>query len=208
MSHVPANAFKQALTEGRAGESLIAGWLQRKGCNILPAYEIEQPQFKGPRVFSAERNLVAPDWLAFGYPKVDEKPRVGNLPQREKRKAYAFWCEAKSKAAFTWHRLSGTYQDGVDRCYWLDYLELRRRMCWPLWLFFLHAPGGLAKDNPAGMMPPSGLFGGEVRRLAGCIHHESDRWGKGGMVYWRCDDLMAAGKPLATYEEVCTEAEA
>lgn len=193
MSSTSPKSFDRRLQEGKAGESLIARWLQRRGYSVLPAYEIEQPQFKGPRIFSAQRNLVAPDWLAFGCPKGE---------------ARAFWCEAKSKAAFTWHRLSQTYQDGIDKCHWLDYLELRRRMPWPLWLLFLHAPGGLAKDNPPGKVPPSGLFGGEIRRLAGCIHHQSDRWGSGGMVYWRCEDLTAAGKPLATYGEVCTEAEA
>jgi len=192
LSHVPeidSATFEGRLATGRAGESLIAGWLKRKGYNVLPAYEIAEPQFKGPRIFSAERDLVAPDLLAF----------------RQKR---VRWVEAKSKAAFTWHRLSGTYQDGIDKRHWLDYLELRRRVPWDLWLLFLHAPGGLAKDNPEGMVPPTGLFGGEVLRLAECIDHESDRWGQGGMLYWQCSDLMRDGKPLATYEEVCIEAEA
>ena len=80
-------------------------------------------------------------------------------------------------------------------------------MPWRLWLLFLHAPGAVAKDNPPGMVPPTGLFGGEVLRLAECIDHESDRWGNGGMVYWRCADLMANGKPLAAYDEVCAHAE-
>lgn len=192
MSHIPATdlaTFEGRLAMGRAGESLIARWLMRKGYNVLPAYEIAESQFKGPRIFSVERDLVAPDLLAF----------------RQKR---VLWVEAKSKAAFTWHRLSGTYQDGIDKRHWLDYLELRRRMPWDLWLLFLHAPGGLAKDNPEGMVPPSGLFGGEIRRLAECIDHESDRWGSSGMVYWRCSNLTVDGKPLATHEEVCIGAEA
>ena len=188
-----AQNFEARLQQGQMGESLIARWLQRRGYSILPAYEKEVDGQKGPRIFSAKRNLIAPDWLTFGCPKGE---------------ARVFWCEAKSKAAFTWHRLSGTYQDGIDKCCWLDYLELRRQMPWPLWILFLHAPGGVAKDNPPGKVPPAGLFGGEALRLARCVHHESDRWGKGGMVYWRCEDLMAAGKPLATYGEVCTEAEA
>ena len=29
----------------------------------------------------------------------------------------------------------------------------------------------------------------------------------GDMVYWRCEDLMAASKPIATYEKVCTVVE-
>jgi len=189
----PAKHFEQRLAQGRVGESLIARWLQRRGYNVLPAYEIVEAQFKGPRIFSAERDLVAPDFLAFRFFR--EQKRV-------------LWVEAKSKAAFTWHRLSGTYQDGIDKRHWLDYLELRQRVDWPLWLLFLHSPGGLAKDNPPGMRPPSGLFGNEVLRLAACINHEFDGMGSGGMVYWRCADLMVDGRPLTTYEAVCTEAEA
>jgi len=151
---------------------------------VFPAYEIVEPEYKGPRIFSVEGDLVAPDLFLFN---------------RER----AFFAEVKSKAAFTWHRLTRSYQDGIDRRHWMDYLKLRHRMPWPLWLLFLHAPGGEAKDNPKGMIPPSGLFGGEVLPLARCIDHESDRWGSGGMVYWRCEDLMIAGKPFATYEEVC-----
>jgi len=184
--------FEQRLALGKAGECLIAGWLRRKGYNILPAYDLAEPEFKGPRIFSATRDLVAPDLLAFRFFK--EQKRV-------------LWVEAKSKAAFTWHRISQTYQDGIDKRHWLDYLELRSRMPWDLWLLFLHAPGGLAKDNPPGIVPPSGLFGGEVLRLADCIDHESDRWGNGGMVYWRCADLTVNGQPLATYEEVRDGAE-
>jgi hypothetical protein len=172
---------------GKVGESLIANWLKRRGYNVLPAYEIAEPEFKGPRILSARGDLVAPDLLAFNF----DAPKTPVL-----------WCEAKGKAAFTWHRISSSYQDGIDKQHWLDYLELRRRTPWDLWLLFLHAPGGLAKDNPPGMVPPSGLFGGEILRLAERIDHESDRWGKGGMVYWRCSDLTVNGKPLATYDEV------
>jgi hypothetical protein len=182
-----AKHFDRQLEKGRAGESLIALWLVRRGFDVLPAYEIENSAYKGPRLFSARGNLVAPDLLAFrlfqGAPDVR-------------------WCEAKSKAAFTWHRLSETYQDGIDKHYWVDYLALRDRMPWPLWLLFLHGPGQVAKDNPEDMIPPIGLFGGEVQRLAGCIHHESDKWGKGGMVYWTADDLCHKGCPLASWQEV------
>jgi len=185
--------FEEKLRQGRLAESLIARWLVRRGFNLLPAYDITDGNRKGPRVFSAQGHLVAPDLLAFRLFEGAETVR---------------WCEAKSKAAFTWHRMSSTYQDGIDKRYWLDYLTLRERMPWHLWLLFLHGPGQVAKDNPEGMVPPTGLFGGEIKRLAGCIHHESDRWGKGGMVYWRCSDLTVAGKPLATYEEVCAGTEA
>ena len=179
--------FERRLSQGRAVESLIAQFLMRQHYLIFPAYEIIQHEHKGPRVFSAESELVAPDLLVFRF--WGEKKRV-------------FWAEAKSKEAFTWHRISQTYQDGIDKRHWLDYLELRRRMPWDLWLLFLHAPGGVAKDNPEGMVPPSGLFGGEIQQLARCVDHEADNYGKGGMVYWRCADLMPKGRPIASYEDV------
>ena len=185
-----ANDFESRLEQGQMGESLIARWLQRRGYSVLPAYEKEVGEYKGPRIFSAKRSLVAPDIFAFRFQ--NEQKRV-------------FWVEAKSKAAFTWHRLSKTYQDGIDRRHWRDYHELRNQMPWDLWILFLHAPGGVTKDNPPDKVPPVGLFGGEVLHLARCIDHESERWGRSGMVYWQCKDLMRNGKPIATYEEVCDE---
>lgn len=183
--------FDEKLRQGRLGESLIARWLMRRGFSVLPAYEVERGNGKGPRIFSMAGELVSPDLFVF-------KQGDGKV----------LWVEAKSKAAFTWHRISHSYQDGIDVRHWNDYSALRRRIDWPLWLLFLHGPGHVAKDNPPSMIPPTGLFGGEITRLATCIDHRSDRWGSGGMVYWRCEDLMAAGKPLATYEEVCIKAEA
>lgn len=57
--------FEAKLAEGRVGEGLIASYLRSRGANILPVYEIEQPNGKGPRVFSADnRQLVAPDMFA------------------------------------------------------------------------------------------------------------------------------------------------
>lgn len=182
-----SNDFSTRLKEGMVGESLIAKWLMRRGFSVLPAYEKMSGGFKGPRIYSARGDLIAPDMLIFRF---DDEADV-------------MWIEAKSKAAFTWYRIGETYQDGIDGRCWTDYQELQTRCPWPVWLLFLHAPGRVAKDNPPGMTPPAGLFGGDIPRLAKCVDHISDRYGNGGMVYWTVSDLSRQnGKPIATWEEV------
>jgi len=180
MSH----SFTHLLREGRKGERLIAHWLMRRGFSVLPAYAVSEHDAKGPRVFSMEGDLISPDLFVFGQSK-------------------AFWVEAKSKAAFTWHRISQTYQDGIDIRCWDDYRALRERINWPVWLLFLHGPHQRAKDNPPDKTPPTGLFGGEIERLATCIHHRSDNYGSGGMVYWCHADLCKddTGGPNAQWNE-------
>ena len=182
-----SQSFEQKLEAGLVAESLIARWLVRRGWTILPAYEKELGRFKGPRVYSAKGNLIAPDMLAFRC----------NGDAKE-----IHWVEAKSKSAFTWHRKSKTYQDGIDKRHWLDYLQLTP---WPVWLLFLHAPGQVAKDNPPGMVPPTGLYGGRVDVLKRIIDHPYDGMGSGGMVYWTVASLSPGGRPIATGEEVTGE---
>ena len=45
------------------GESLIARWFRERGYNILPVYETELNTGKGPRVFAAQCEIVAPDLI-------------------------------------------------------------------------------------------------------------------------------------------------
>ena len=45
--------FSDTLKQGQLGESLIAKWLRRQGWSILPAYEKEIDNGKGPRLFMA-----------------------------------------------------------------------------------------------------------------------------------------------------------
>lgn len=171
-------SFDDRLQEGLAGESLIAKWLLRRGWNILPAYEKIQHNFKGPRIISAGGNLISPDMLAFRFDETGGE---------------VHWIEAKSKAAFTWYRIGQTYQDGIDLHCWKDYIKLNRLAPWPVWLLFLHGPGEVAKDNPDGMTPPTGLFGNTIQVLRDCIDHESARWAR-GMVYWNICDLRIIAK--------------
>lgn len=86
---VSVATFATQLERGKIGESLIAEWLKRKGYHILPVYEKEISEGKGPQIFTAEgRGLVAPDLLAFKSDKMQ-------------------WVEAKHKSVFSWHRITG-----------------------------------------------------------------------------------------------------
>lgn len=170
--------FDVKLAEGRVGESLIASFLRSRGVNILPVYEIEQPNGKGPRVFASDnRQLVAPDMFAFASG------------------GRCMWVEAKHKDAFTWHRNSQKWTTGIDRYCYEDYLELRRKSGINVYLMFLHR-GGQAKDSPPSS--PSGLFMGELDYLSRHVNHRHANFGKSGGVFWAIDTL----KKLATLDEV------
>lgn len=165
-------SFEESLQVGLLGEQVIAQWLIRKGYQVLPAYEIELIHGKGPRLFTTEGPIITPDLLVFNGQKI-------------------VWCEAKTKTAFTWHRLSGTWQTGIDRKHWLEYLRIAQLTPFPVWIFFLHKPNGQAKDTPEGMMSPSGLFGHSIEQLNRSIHHEHANHGPSGMVYWTVDALKS-----------------
>lgn len=170
--------FEAKLAEGRVGEGLIASYLRSRGANILPVYEIEQPNGKGPRVFSADnRQLVAPDMFAF----------AGG--------GRCFWVEAKYKDAFTWHRNTQKWTTGIDRYCYEHYLELRRKSGIQIYLMFLHR-GGQAKDSPPDS--PSGLFIGELDYLSRHVNHRHPNFGRTGGVFWAHDILTK----VATLEQV------
>jgi len=159
-------SFEKQLAVGLYGEDLISRWLIRRGMQVLPAYQIQENHGKGPRLFGQYGQLICPDLLVFKAERV-------------------IWIEAKLKSAFTWHRMSASWQTGIDRRHWRDYVEVERVTPFPVWLFFLHAPGHAAKDTPEGLKSPSGLYGNSVKLLVECVHHEHDGHGPSGMVYWR-----------------------
>lgn len=173
-------SFDKSLREGLLGEGLITRWLTSRGWNVLPAYEIELQSGKGPRLFSAKLGtLIAPDLLVFN-------------------ESGFYWVEAKTKSAFTWHRITETFQTGIDRRHWLDYLAVRETTGVPVWLMFLHRPGSHAKDTPDGKDSPSGLYGQEVGILRETIDHEHANHGASGMVYWKESELLK----VCEYEQV------
>ena len=163
-------SFENTLSEGLAGESVITRWLNQQGCHVLPAYEVSQNRGKGPRLFTASEQLIAPDLLCLNDTKV-------------------FWVECKTKAAFVWHRLSETWRTGLDLRHWQDYLKVEDTTGIPVWLLFLHKPGSLAKDTPEGMQSPHGLYGESLAKLRDNVHHEHTNHGSSGMVYWELETL-------------------
>jgi len=154
--------FHQRLAEGKLGESIIATWLKSRGFNILPIYEKEIDEGKGPTVFSADgRDIIAPDLLVFNNEKI-------------------FWIEAKHKEAFTLYRKTNEFMTGIDLKHYEDYLRISKLVDWPVWLMFLQK-GGTAKDSPKSN---SGFYGQSLQNLDKTIHHYSYNWGDTGMVYW------------------------
>lgn len=179
----PQPNFAGALAFGKIGEGHIATWL-RAACkyNVLPVYEKEIHEGKGPVLFPSNSDpLIAPDLFVFrSVGKEAEKVR---------------WIEAKTKSAFSWHRITSRWVTGIDVHHYEHYRQVANLYPWQVWLLFLHL-NGQAKDSPSGC--PTGLFGGELVYLSEHENHRHDNWGKSGMVYWAHDQL----RKLATLEEV------
>lgn len=160
-------SFDRQLAVGKIGESLIAKWFQRKGYNVLPVYEKEIQEGKGPVLFTAScANLVCPDMLIF-------KPG-----------AEVCWIEAKHKSAFSWYRIGSRWVTGIDQNHYSDYQKVADAMDWKVILMFLHRAGSTAKDTPQGLVSPTGLYGGNIKTLMKCESHRSSNHGRHGMVYW------------------------
>ncbi len=173
--------FKRKLEFGQLGESKISSWLRERGRWVLPIYEVEETVGKGPRLFSPERRYIAPDLFVFSLDGV-------------------VWVEAKHKSVFTWYRKGSKWTTGIDRNHWQAYLELKNDWPWPIWILFLHeSETPDPRDTefcPASC--PTGLFGNSIDLMAETISHESDKWGRNGMVYWAHESLQE----IATLEEV------
>jgi len=185
-------SFTENLKYGKVAEGLIAQWLMARGNSILPVYEIEKSTGKGPQLFSADSEHVAPDMVVFSCKGV-------------------MWVEAKHKTVFTWHRNTEQWTTGIDLRHYDDYMQVAKQTKLPVWLMFFHREKNPSENDRRFKCPPecpTGLFGGNLRNLISKEHHRSlsisherDGYlghGKSGMVYWSHDDL----KLLASKEEV------
>ncbi len=166
--------FEKRLAFGQMAESYIARWLIRRGCAVLPIYDIEYESGKGPRLFASNRQEAAPDLLVW-------------------KGSDATWIEAKHKSVFSWYRKGQRWETGIDLHHWEQYQHVAERTRFPVWLLFLHEQsvpdaGDRLHDCPPKC--PVGLFGGTLKRLAGSISHTSYRHGKHGMVYWSRGSLV------------------
>lgn len=163
------NSFASKLRRGKIGEGHIAAWLRRNGYHVLPVYETEMDTGKGPALYQAIGDpLIAPDMLVF------------------KNHERVSWIEAKTKSAFTWHRITKRWVTGIDLHHYEDYIKVAEVSPWPVYLLFLQMEGQ-AKDSPEGC--PTGLYGGELSQLQNHENHRHNNWGKGGMIYWASDVL-------------------
>lgn len=181
--------FDRSLAFGQLGEAYIAQWLRRI-CeyNVLPVYEKQMDTGKGPMLFCPEDKLIAPDLFVF-----KRVARVkGSLVKGRVR-----WVEAKTKSAFTWHRITQRWTTGIDLRHYEDYLKVSELSIWPVYILFLHLDGK-AKDTPSGRVSPQGLFGNKIKYLAKNESHRSNNHGRSGMVYWAHSKLTQ----LATLDEV------
>jgi hypothetical protein len=185
------DSFNDCFAFGRIAEGAITQWLVRAhNYNILPAYEIEIPSGKGPRLLTKSSELISPDLYGI---KVNEK-----LVLIRK------WFEAKHKERFTWHRNSHNWQTGIDLTHYEDYWKVRQSTQTGVYILFLHRSNQPSQSDLANGSPsecPIGLFCGELGYLRKHEHHR-DSYAKYGrtypMVYWNHQDL----KRIATLEEV------
>ena len=168
--------FEQSYNFGKIAESLIAVYFKNKGYAVLPIYEKEINEGKGPALYFPDAEIIGTDMMVFNKNKI-------------------FWIEAKHKTAFTWHRITSRWCTGIDIKHYEHYQEISKRTEWPVWIMFYHE-GGQAKDSPADS--PSGMFGNEINYLIKNENHRHNGWGKYGMVYWAIDKL----KLIATKEEI------
>jgi hypothetical protein len=172
--------FSKNLPFGKQGESEIALWVRYRGSHVLPVYEKELNEGKGPQLFLSSGELIAPDMLVFNS---------NNLK--------ACWIEAKHKSVFSWHRITEKWVTGIDIRHYNNYLELLELSPWPIWLLFLHKEDRCEiRGEPYPC--PVGLFGNTLEYLKNNVNHRHTNWGKSGMVYWAYSSL----KLLATLGEV------
>ncbi len=189
-------SFDDCYAFGRIAESQIANWLVRANeYSILPAYEIEIPSGKGPRLLTSSSELIAPDILAM-------KMRGTQLLIK--------WFEAKHKTRFSWHRNSHNWQTGIDRRHFEDYVKVQEQSGISVYLLFMHRSSQPSKADRANGSPeacPVGLFGGSLDFLTRRVDHKDaySRYGREyPMIYWNHQQLMK----LATLEEMAAQVKA
>lgn len=172
-------SFNESLEHGKIGEGLIAQWLQSRGWYVIPIYEKQIDDGKGPRVYAPQgKKIIAPDALIM-HP---DTRRV-------------MFVECKRKSVFSWYRKTQQWQTGVDLKHWENYLQLYSQTGYEIWLLFLHENSekeGWDEPYPC----PVGLFGQDIRKLEslGRIGREHAK----GMIYWNHEDLVC----LASIKEV------
>lgn len=146
---------------GRTGEEIVAEQLRLRNKGVIPSYDYcGKDRNKAPRLQFTWGWLVVPDLDVCGGGE-------------------RFWCEVKTKAERSFHRLSGDYVHGIDKHHYKQYLEVERESGCRVLLFIVEEDTGLILYGPLGTLP---------------IHHETDKMGKGGMVYWDVEEFKELKK--------------
>lgn len=165
-------AFADTLKVGQLGESEISRWLISRGNTVLPVYEKQIDSGKGPRFFTPQGQIVAPDMFLMNC-KV--------------------WIEAKHKTHFTWHRKTRSWTTGIDLHHYAEYQRVAEITGHPVWLLFLHKDDVPSSEDQSWGCPPTcptGLFCRDLAWLRENENHRHDNWGRHGMVYWRAGQLQ------------------
>ena len=157
--------FSTVLKFGQEGENLIANWLRNRGWNVLPVYEKEGGDYKGPRLFTPTDGLIAPDLWAIREAQGTWKMELT-------------WIEAKHKAGFDYHRITGDLVTGIDERHYLDYLKIADLTRKSMDFFILFLQRGIGTKNSR-FPTPAGLYGKSIHHLRKNEHHRHS-----GMVYW------------------------
>lgn len=174
--------FQQQLQRGLLAEHHIARWLQtQRGYHILPIYNKQDDNRKGPRFYTASgEQLIAPDILAM-------------------RGSTLVWVEAKSKTTFTWHRVSQQWQTGIDYYNYTHYCKVADTVPHAMYVFFLHTETyEPVACSGAPTTSPTGLYVQSFDVLRSCVHHIYPQSGRNRMVYWSIESL----KKVAQLSEV------
>jgi hypothetical protein len=163
-----SQTFKDQYSFGKIAETKIAMYFRNKGYTVLPIYEKEINEGKGPALYFPDKEIIGTDMMIFKNKNI-------------------YWIEAKHKTAFSWHRITNRWVTGIDIHHYEHYQIIAKRTDWPVWLMFFHE-GGQAKDSPADS--PCGIYGNELLYLIENENHRHENWGKSGMVYWAIEKLI------------------
>ena len=96
------SSFAPKFRTGRKFERIIEWWAVSKGHSVVPTYEKETNDGKGPRLLTPVGELVAPDCVVL----------LNN--------GGVVFIEAKNKSVFSWYWTRRYWVTGIDLRYYQD----------------------------------------------------------------------------------------
>jgi hypothetical protein len=157
-------SFEENLEYGKKGESIVGELLVREGNTVIPCATLPAEEYKGPRVFTPEGEMISPDFISIAN-------------------GHAIWVEVKAKKHSSYHRISGTWNTKIEAKVLRTYTRVADITGCPLDIYFLHAesydPESGRYDAPIGIYILH-IYPGEKISY----HHEC-----GGQIYFNLADL-------------------